>query len=70
MSEIKRRGKNTLKEYIAEGEAVRGRRLIFEGRKVDKVYIISKSRTHRGQRVKLHDGVCWIEEPIKIAKKS
>ena len=53
-------------EYINIGDTIRGRRLVFEGRKVGKVHTISKSSTHRGQRVKLNDGICWIEVPISL----
>lgn len=53
-------------ENINLGDTIRGERLIFEGRKIDKPQIFRKSKTHRGQRVKLHDGICWIEVPIKI----
>ena len=70
MSRIKKRGKNILTEHISTGDSIRGKRLVFEGRKVGKVYTISKSRQDRGQRVKLSDGVCWIEEPISLPRES
>ena len=70
MPEIKKRGKNILSEHVNPGDTIRGKRLIFEGRKVGNVNIISKSRKHRGQRVKLYDGICWVEEPISLPRRS
>lgn len=57
-------------EHVEIGDSIRGKRLVFEGRKVGKVEIISKSGKHRGQRVILNDGICWIETPIKLPTRS
>ena len=56
-------------KYTNSGDTIVGKRLIFEGRKVGKPQIFQKSKTHRGQRVQLDDGECWIETPIELPKK-
>ncbi|TXT61727.1 MAG: hypothetical protein BAJALOKI1v1_1100016 [Promethearchaeota archaeon] len=53
--------------HINEGDGIKGKRLIFEGRKVGKHKVFRKSSTHRGQRVKLNDGSYWIETPIELS---
>ena len=57
-------------EHIEIGDSIRGKRLVFEGRKVGKAELISKSGKHRGQRVILNDGICWIENPINLSMRS
>jgi len=54
-------------EHIQEGDSIRGRMLIFEGRKVGNVQLFRRGGRHRGQRVKLEDGICRIERPIRLA---
>ncbi|KKK44262.1 MAG: hypothetical protein Lokiarch_20050 [Candidatus Lokiarchaeum sp. GC14_75] len=58
-----------MNEHVNPGDTIIGKRLIFEGRKVGKVYLISKSGKHRGQRVKLDYGKCWVEVPISLPEK-
>ena len=57
-------------EYTNKGATIRGEKLVFQGRKVDKPQLFRKSGKHRGQRVRLYDGICWIEVPIKLRKSS
>jgi len=54
-------------EYTQAGDAIRGERLVFQGRKVGKPQIISRG-VHRNQRVLLENGVCWIEKPLRIIR--
>lgn len=55
-------------EHIQERDSIRGERLIFEGRKVGRVQVIQLKRQHKGQRVKLNDGICWIERTIRFTE--
>lgn len=55
-----------MSEYVDEGSTIRGELLVFQGRKIGKKRLISKSGSHRGMSVKLYDGICWIERPIRI----
>ena len=70
MSKIEKRGSTRLTTYTNEGDTIKGKLLIFEGRKVGKTQVFRKSKTHRGERAKLNDGECWIETPINLPKKN
>jgi len=53
-------------EHANIGDGIRGKRLVFEARRVGKVQVFSRSSTHRGSRGKLDDAICWIETPIDL----
>jgi hypothetical protein len=52
--------------HVRKEHGLKARRMIFAGRKVGKVRVFTKSGSHRGQRVKLDDGKCWIEREIDL----
>jgi len=56
-------------KYVNEGDSVQGKRLFFQGRKINVLDPYKKSGAHRGQRAKLYDGECWIEVSIELPKK-
>lgn len=57
-----------MSEHTNNGDSVRGKLLIFVGKKVGKIQVFHGSKTHRKQRVKLNNGKCWIESPIDLPK--
>jgi len=52
--------------YRNEGDTLVGDILIFEGRKYTKPRTIRLTGQHRGYRIKLYNGRCWIEKPISL----
>lgn len=52
--------------YRKEGDTLIGAILIFEGRKYNKPKTIRLTGKHRGSRIKLYNGKCWIEKPISL----
>ncbi|KKL83185.1 hypothetical protein LCGC14_1977280 [marine sediment metagenome] len=57
---------DSLSIYRNEGDTLEGVILIFEGRKYSKPRTIRLTGKHRGSRIKLYNGKCWIEKPISI----
>ena len=57
----------TLTDHTTVGDAVLGKRLVYEARKVSSPALIRKGGKHRGLRGKLYDAKCWIETPIQRA---
>lgn len=49
-----------------EGDTLIGAILIFEGRSYRKPRTIRLTGRHRGYRIKLYNGKCWIEKPISL----
>lgn len=56
--------------HVRRGHGLKAKRMIFEGRKVGDPKLIRKSSSHRGQRVKLDDGKCWIEREIDLPSRN
>lgn len=65
-SKNERRRTNSLSIYRNEGDTLDGAILIFEGRKYNKPKSIRLTGKHRGYRIKLYNGKCWIEKPISL----
>ncbi|MFQ6124458.1 MAG: hypothetical protein ACE5R6_07630 [Candidatus Heimdallarchaeota archaeon] len=53
--------------HTKAGDAILGKRLVYEARKVSSTSLIRKGGKHRGLRGKLYDAKCWIETPIQKA---
>jgi len=53
-----------LRYYEDVGDAIRGRRIVVEARKIDKPrFFSSRTARHGGQRTTATDGEAWIDRP-------
>ncbi len=57
---------NSLSINRNEGDTLIGDTLVFEGRGYKKPKTIKLTGRHRGYRIKLFNGKCWIEKPISL----
>jgi len=54
-------------EYREKGDSLRGDRIAVQARKIDKVVVIKRTHSHRGQFTTLRDNAfCIIDKPLKV----
>ena len=50
---------------VSQGDAIRGKRIVYLARKVEGPWLVRKSGSHRGLRGVLYDAEAFIERPIE-----
>ena len=50
---------------VAQGDGIRGKRIVYLARKAEGPWLVRRSGSHRGLRGVLYDAEAWIERPIE-----
>lgn len=69
VNSVSKMSRKFLKYHKNENDALRGKRIVIEARKIGKVRVVSnRTSQHKGQRMTADNAVAWIERSYVAGK--